>query len=372
MFPILGRTVSRCWMVWLAAWVLLWAGTRAAAPRWNDVARDGQFNFLPSDVPSRRGERLLRDAFPGLRAGSSIVIVVAREGDRRGLSEADRRFIAEKLRPGLERIAQEEGGGGSGAQRPRSSRPSDPIIVRILTFEDREAGPLLISEDGRASLVVIDLTSDFLSRRNIPIVGKVDDLVGRLRREGAVPAGLRIALTGHARCSDATQCSPSPRIARAIESWTIWIVIILLLVYYRWPFIALVPLVTLSIAYQVALRLLAMFAQAGYVDLFRGLEVYTSVVVYAAGVDYNLFLISRYQEELEGGTPLGEAMAQALGRIGGALSASAATVICGIGTLMFAEFGKFRDAGFAISFSLLVMMCATMSLTPGLLRLAGH
>ena len=54
------------------------------------------------------------------------------------------------------------------------------------------------------------------------------------------------------------------------------------------------------------------------------------------------------------------------------LAASAATVICGIGTLMFAEFGKFRDAGFAISFSLLVMMCATMSLTPGLLRLAGH
>ena len=82
MFTTLGRIISRTWMVWLAAWVLLWAGTRAAAPRWNDVAQDGQFNFLPSDVPSRRGQRLLRDAFPGRRAESSIVIVVAREGDR--------------------------------------------------------------------------------------------------------------------------------------------------------------------------------------------------------------------------------------------------------------------------------------------------
>ncbi len=186
-----------------------------------------------------------------------------------------------------------------------------------------------------------------------------------------MPEGLRIALTGSAVLGRDTMLAES-RSARAIESWTIWIVIILLLVYYRAPFIALVPLVTLYIAYQVALRFLAMLAQAGYVELFRGLEVYTSVVVYAAGVDYNLFLISRYQEELEGGTPLGEALAGALGKIGGALAASAATVICGIGTLMFAEFGKFREAGFAISFSLLVMMCATMSLTPGLLRLAGH
>ncbi len=73
MFPILSRILSRSWMLWLAAWALSWAGTRAVAPRWNDVAQDGQFNFLPRNVPSRRGERLLRDAFPGRarRAASS-------------------------------------------------------------------------------------------------------------------------------------------------------------------------------------------------------------------------------------------------------------------------------------------------------------
>ena len=138
------------------------------------------------------------------------------------------------------------------------------------------------------------------------------------------------------------------------------------------PLIALIPLVTLYVAVQVALSLLALFAQAGYLDLFRGLEVYTTVVVYAAGVDYNLFLISRYQEEVEGESRIGQALTQALGKIGGALAASAATVICGIGTLMFAEFGKFRGAGAGIAFSLFVMLCATMTLTPALLRLAGR
>src|SRR4051794_1908509 len=102
MFPWLGRIISRTWPAWLASWALLWAGSWAAAPRWNDVAKEGEFNFLPSDVPSHLGESLLRRAFPGRRAESSVVIVVTREGKRQELTEEDRRFIAEKLRPGLE------------------------------------------------------------------------------------------------------------------------------------------------------------------------------------------------------------------------------------------------------------------------------
>jgi RND superfamily putative drug exporter len=369
MFDSLGRIISRSWPVCLAAWVALGLGAWAFAPRWRDVARDGEFNFLPPDDPSLRGERLLRSAFPGLRAGSSIVIVVSREGDRRELIEEDRRFIADQLRPGLSRIANEEN--GSAADRSGHARRPDPVIARILTYQDAEAGPLLVSEDRRASLVVVDLTTDFLSRRNIPVVEKVEDLAGRLRHEGAVPAGLQISLSGSAALGRDMMLAES-KSARAIESWTIWLVIILLLVFYRAPFIAMVPLITLYVAVQVALRLLAVLAQAGYVGLFQGLEVYSSVVVYAAGVDYNLFLISRYQEEAEGEPRIGEALALAIGRIGGALAASAATVICGIGTLMFAEFGKFREAGFGISFCLLVMLCATTTLTPALLRAAGR
>jgi putative drug exporter of the RND superfamily len=367
MFTLLGRIISRTWLVWLAAWALLLAGTWKVAPSWQEVAKDGQFNFLPPDMPSRRGEDLLRRAFPGGRAESSVVIVAAREGDRQ-LTEEDRRFIADKLRPGLERIADEEA--SSVANRSSHTQRQNPIIVRILTFQDPEAGPLLISEDRSASLVVIDLTTDFLSRRNIPVVRKVEELIGRLRGEGGVPAGLQLALTGSTVLGRDTMVAESES-ARAIESWTIWLIIILLLVFYRAPFIALVPLITLYVAVQIALRILALAAQAGYVELFHGLEVYTSVVVYAAGVDYNLFLISRYEEEAAGEPGIGQALARAVGRIGGALAASAATVICGIGTLIFAEFGKFREAGTGIAFSLFVMLCATMTLTPALLRLAG-
>jgi RND superfamily putative drug exporter len=366
MFDWLGRIISRGWLFWLSAWVLLALGTWVAAPRWQDVARDGEFDFLSKDLPSHRGESLLRDAFPGRRAESSIVIVATRDET---LTEQDRQFIAEKLRPGLERIANAEG--GSAARSASGGRRSDSIIARILTYQDRMIGPLLTSEDRRATLVLIELTTDFLVRRNIEVVGEIDELIGRLQSERAVPTGLQLSLTGSTVLGRDMMRAESDS-ARRIHSWTIWLVIILLLAFYRAPLIALIPLITLYVAVQVALRILAMLAQAGYVELFRGLEVYSTVVVYAAGVDYNLFLISRYQEEGETEPSISHALELALGKIGGALAASAATVICGIGTLMFAEFGKFRQAGFGISFTLFVMLCATMTLTAALLRLSGR
>jgi RND superfamily putative drug exporter len=39
---------------------------------------------------------------------------------------------------------------------------------------------------------------------------------------------------------------------------------------------------------------------------------------------------------------------------------------------MFAEFGKFREAGFAIPLSIALVLCATLSFSPALLRLAGR
>src|SRR5205085_2431304 len=88
--------------------------------------------------------------------------------------------------------------------------------------------------------------------------------------------------------------------------------------------------------------------------------------------DYCLFLTARYKEELDRGLEPGAAIEVAIGSVGAALMASAGTVICGIGMLLFAQFGKLRDAGFAIPLSLALVLAATLTLSPALLSLAGH
>jgi hypothetical protein len=67
--------------------------------------RNGEFAFLPDDVPSRLAEEGFRTAFPEDMLESSIVLVVRREAGDQGLEDADRQFIVNVLVPELHRLA---------------------------------------------------------------------------------------------------------------------------------------------------------------------------------------------------------------------------------------------------------------------------
>src|SRR5262249_37477458 len=154
---------------------------------------------------------------------------------------------------------------------------------------------------------------------------------------------------------------------------TVILVIVILLLVYRAPLLALVPLVTIAVSVWVALRLLALTTLVPGVHLVNISKVFAIVILYGAGTDYCLFLISRYREELihrrGSKTP---ALQRSVSAVGGALAASAGTVICGLGLMGFAEFAKVRCAGPAIALSLAVALLASLTLTPALLQLLGR
>jgi RND superfamily putative drug exporter len=67
--------------------VILAVVLRLSAPSWNDVAYDGDFDYLPPNMSSVAGGRLLDRAFPGERSRSQIVMVLGRESEK--LTKAD-------------------------------------------------------------------------------------------------------------------------------------------------------------------------------------------------------------------------------------------------------------------------------------------
>jgi RND superfamily putative drug exporter len=229
---------------------------------------------------------------------------------------------------------------------------------------------LLDSPDGRATLVKLDLTTPFLDRNNPVLIAQIEGLLERLVQERVMPAGLDYALTGSAvagRDLDAAQS----RSVRAIEFWTIVAVVVLLLLLYRAPLLAVIPLVVVFVGVQISLGLIAMMAQADWLVVSRDARIFVTVLSYGAGVDYCVFLIARYREELFGGTESGQAMSDAIAHAGEPVAASAATVICGIAVLAFMQFGKIREAGLVIPFALTIVLAATLTLSTALLRLAG-
>ncbi|MFM7160366.1 MAG: MMPL family transporter [Planctomycetaceae bacterium] len=381
MFPRLGQLVTTHWRWVLAFWAALFAASVGLHARgydrwlgpgvvknWLDVAQDGEFTFLPAEMQSLTGEKLLGEAFPEDLLRSSVVVVVRRY--QQPLEDDDYVFLREVLIPGLKEIQNLESGDAS---------------LEIKSPEDRLMGPLLRNESGNACLVIVPLKDEFLAWANVPVIRKIEtwlteELPQRLTAGGkpVIPAGLDLALSGSATVGR-DMLLAAQESAAATERWTVVLVVLLLAAIYRAPLLALIPLLTVMVSVEVSLALLILLTQVpptwllGWkYTVFVGMEVYITVVVYGTGVDYCLFLIARYKEELDKGHSVPRALAESLGMVGAALTASAFTVICGIGMMVFAKFGKFREAGVGIGLALLVGFVASLTLTPALLRLMGR
>src|SRR5262249_15869941 len=139
-----------------------------------------------------------------------------------------------------------------------------------------------------------------------------------------IPAGLGLAMSGSATVGR-DMLVAAKESARSTERATIGLVILLLLVIYRAPILAPIPLVPVAISVFIAKALVVLMSQAPGLNyrVFFGLETYITVVTYGTGVDYCLFLIARYKEELDKGLPLPKALTATLSQVGAAVTASA-------------------------------------------------
>ena len=381
MYRLLGNYVIRLWPAILLGWLIALVALKLSAPNWQDVIEEGEFAFLPDEMPSLAGERQYEEAW-GEPFASNIALVVRRE--RTKLNEQDREFIVNVLKPRLVSIVERIGLPEPSTQTTRDDQKTaspDPdetseaneesIDKKIKTFATTGWQKILDSSDGTATMVVINLKTEFFNARNIPLIDAVADLIerdGELHQKDAsgkspVPPGLELALSGSATVGrDILRAATES--SKATEIWTIILVVALLLLIYRAPILAIIPLATVAVATEFSLALLTILAEHGILSLFNGIEVYVKILCYGAGVDYCLFLIARFKEELDDGIETAEAVSGSIAKVGEALVASAGTVICGIGMMIFADFGKFRQAGIAITIGLVVVLIASLTFTP--------
>lgn len=221
------------------------------------------------------------------------------------------------------------------------------------------------SEDGTAAITVVNVPAETAS--------EVADSVSGLRADvrEAAPDGVEVQVTGPAAVrADLTEVFAGAN--TTLLAFTASVVAVLLLITYRSPVLWLIPLTVVAIADRAA-AILATQVLAGFgVPWDESTIGILSVLVFGAGTNYALLLISRYRDELRVHEDRHQAMAAALPRTAEAVLASAATVVVGVLTLLLSLTPSTRGLGLASAVGIVVAAAFVLLVLPAVLVLFGR
>ncbi|MFE3030548.1 MMPL family transporter [Streptomyces canus] len=317
------------WLV-LGLWVVLLVVVSPFASKLADVQRDRAVDYLPASADSTQVAKI-QERLPGGEA-TEMVVVYHRDG---GLTAADKATAAAQIA----RIAD----------------------AHTLTAEPRG----IPSKDGTTVMYPVASTepgSDDKAR---------DRLVKDVRDIAKDKDGLGVDVGGEAALgTDAGEVYDS--LGGPLLYTTIAVVAVLLIVIYRSPLLWLVPLVV-AVMSEFLARAVAYGLNQGFGTSVTGQSGgIMTILVFGAGTDYALLLVSRYREELRRAERPYDAMAAALKGCGPAVVASSGTVAAGLLCLLAADLNSSRGMGPLGTVGVLVALAAMMTLLPAVLVLLGR
>lgn len=283
----------------------------------------------PADSESAQAAQLLEE-FPD--ADRQSVLIVASRNDGAALSRTDTEAL-ESLMPTLE--------GQTGAALN---------------------GPIL-SEDGEAALLVAPIEAGDTNAAAAQTIAQLREAIA-----AASPGQLTLQVTG-GPAFGADIASAFDNADFTLLAVTIAIVALLLIITYRSPVLWLIPLAVVAVADRAATVVTATLGQAFDLQFDAGI---ISVLVFGAGTNYALLLISRYREELLVHDDHRVAMSTAWRRAVPAILASNITTVLAVATLALAVIPGTHGIGISAAAGLLIALAAVLFMLPPLLAIFGR
>ena len=317
------------WIV-IAVWIVI-AGALSMGPKLQSVTSNDASRSLAATVESKRADALQQASFPD--AKGTPVIVVYSSGQP--LTAADKATI--------------------GAGKDWLTGGAEPVNSARIEY----------SPDGKGALIFASLDGN-------PGDESFRDSVQAIRDHfGETVGDMQVRVTGPGGLiTDVYQIFLNADVKLLIG--TVILVLVLLLLIYRSPVLPFVPLVAVGFGYFVAGGILALAANALDVTLSGQATSLMVILLFGAGTDYGLLLISRYREDLRREGDARVALITALGETWEAIAASGLTVTLAVLTLLFAQYGDYRSFAPVLGVGVFVTLIAGLTLMPALLALLGR
>ena len=216
------------------------------------------------------------------------------------------------------------------------------------------------SEDGTAAIAVLTVTATTATDTAAEVVALREALT-----DGA-PEGVTTSVTGPAAIqADLAAVFEGANVTLLLT--TAGVVALLLLITYRSPFLWLIPLSVIGLGDVFASTAATRVLEATGIPWDESTTGILSVLVFGAGTNYALLLISRYRDELKRHASRNEAMNLALRRTSEAVFASSSTVFLGLLTFLLSAFPATRGLGLACAVGIVVAALFALILLPAVL-----
>jgi RND superfamily putative drug exporter len=327
-----GRFSARHRMVVFGAWILIFASLIAALVVGGNVGSPAAASTSIPDSPASQALERMNDEFPstGDVAAASLQLVFQPDGG----SVSDPAVAAE-ISVFLDQAAS----------LPKVESVTDPFdVTRPYVSADQSIAV--------ATVTYGDLTA----------AQQESAYNAALEFQENAPANLGVELGGNLVPLGA----PAPGAGEGVG-----VVIALLVLILTFGSLLAAGVNLLIAVFGVGVSLVGVLAYGAFFPLGENAIILAAMLGLAVGIDYTLFILSRYRNELRSGKSVEDAVARATGTAGTAVVFAGLTVVVALVALLVANLSFLTEMGFAAAAAVVVSVLMALTLLPAFMRTMG-
>jgi putative drug exporter of the RND superfamily len=326
-------------LFWLAVAVL----SNVLVPQLEVIGKSHNVGLATPDAPSLKAIKHIGKVFHEFDSDSAAMIVL--EGDKPLGPEAHQFYdtIVKKLSQDTKHVEHIDDFWG------------DPLTA---------AGSQ--STDGKAAYVQVFLAGNQGEALSLESVDAVRDIVNHT----PAPPGVKAYVTG-AAAQVADQFAVGSKGTAKVTLVTVGVIAVMLLIVYRSLVTTILVLVTVLVELAAARGIISFLATSGLIGLSTYSTNLLTLLVIAAGTDYAIFVLGRYQEERRVGQDRESAYYTMFHGTAHVILGSGLTVAGAVACLTFTRTAYFQSLGIPAALGILVALAAALTLAPAVLILGS-
>ena len=237
---------------------------------------------------------------------------------------------------------------------------ADPRVLHVVAPDDAGPvmGPRMRNAEARSAYALVTLAGDTVeATRAYPDV----------RREIADPA-LEVVCTGHVPFMSDLDCTLEKDLVRA-ELISMPLALLVLILVFRTVLAAALPVFVGGLAVTGGVALVLLLSRVTEIAQYT-INI-CSLIGLGVAIDYSLFVVSRYREELHAGKSYEEALARAVGTAGKVVLFSGVAVGTGLSGLLFFSGSYLQAMGIGGAAVVLLAIVFALTFLPAVLAVLG-